>query len=217
MDPQAAPPRVTKADISREKVLRAAAQIFAERGYAGTTMRAVAARVGLRAASLYYHYRSKEELIEVVLLMALQGVSDGVRDALAALPAGASARARIEAAILAHLTVVVTFGDYALATRRVLNQVPAHVRQRHLPLRDAYSGVWLDLLEAARDAGELRKDVDLHLARTLILGALNSAIEWYRPGGKSLREVAEQVVILTEGMFARRLPLPDAGTRTRRV
>ena len=54
--------KVTKADISRERVLAAAAKIFVERGYAGTTMRAIADDVGLKAGSLYYHFPSKELL-----------------------------------------------------------------------------------------------------------------------------------------------------------
>lgn len=194
--------RQTKADLSRERVLEAAAKIFAERGYAGTTMRAVADRVGLQAASLYYHYRSKEELIEAVLAMGLGGVSAAVRSAVAAAPPGASARERLNIAILAHLTSVVTFGDHALATRRVLGQVPPHVRRKHVALRDAYSDFWLDLLEAASAAGELRSGTDLHLVRTFILGALNSVLEWYKPQGKPLDAIAQQFsLLITEGIF----------------
>lgn len=48
---------------ARERVLNAAAQLFAERGYAGVTLRDIAAAVGIRHASLYYHVPGgKEEL-----------------------------------------------------------------------------------------------------------------------------------------------------------
>jgi AcrR family transcriptional regulator len=200
---QSTPARTRKADVSRERVLGAAAKIFAERGYAGTTMRAVADRVGLQAASIYYHYRSKEDLIEAVIGTALIGVSHDVRLAVASLPPGASGRERIDSAISAHLTSVLTFGDYALASRRVLGQVPAHVRRKQIALRDAYSDFWLELLATAHEAGELRADLDLHLARTFILGALNSALEWYKPQGKALQEIARQFsLLIDEGIFA---------------
>lgn len=195
--------RPTKADVSRERVLDAAAKIFAERGYAGTTMREVAKRVGFRAASLYYHYHSKEDLIEAVLSMGMSAVVTSVESALSALPENASGRERIEAAILAHLDSVVTSGDYALASRRVLGQVPSHVRRRLVSMRDAYSDLWLQLLEAARASGELRADVDMHLARTFILGALNSVLDWYKPNGKTLPEIAHQFAVLSEGIFRR--------------
>ena len=200
---QKIPARTRKADISRERVLGAAAKIFAERGYAGTTMRAVADRVGLQAASIYYHYRSKEDLIEAVIGTALVGVSQAVHQAVASLPASASGRDRIDSAIFAHLTSVLTFGDYALASRRVLGQIPAHVRRKQIALRDAYGNFWLELLESARVGGELRGDLDLHLARTFILGALNSALEWYKPQGKALHEIASQFsLLIDEGIFA---------------
>jgi len=201
----------TKADISRERVLAAAAKIFSERGYAGTTMRAVATEVGLQAGSLYYHYRSKEELIEAVLDIGINGVSAAVRNAVAALPAQATGRERIETAIFAHLNGVMEFGAYALSARRVLGQVPAHVRRKHVRLRDAYGEFWLEQLEAAHRSGELRQEVDIRLARTFILGALNSAVEWYNPQGKALGEVASQFSLLVfDGLFA--APKPGHGS-----
>lgn len=190
--PVGSPTRKMKADLSRERVLKTAAQVFAERGYAGTTMRAVAERAGLQAGSLYYHYRSKEELIEAVLAMGLRGVADAVRLAVAAVPPSASARDRIGTAILAHLTSLVEYGDYALASRRLLGQVPPRIRRKHIALRDEYGDFWLGLLETAQAAGELRSGADLHLARTFTLGALNYALEWYRPNGKPLRDIGDE-------------------------
>lgn len=196
--------KVTKADISRERVLVAAAQSFAALGYAGTTMRAVAELVGLRAASLYYHYGSKEELVEAVLAAGIGDIARAVNGALEAMPATASARERLECALEAHLAALVGLGDFARASRRVLPQVPASLRRKHVALRDAYSELWLALLESARREGELRDDVDTHLARTFILGALNSAADWFKPGDKTLHEVAAQLVLVTRGIFRER-------------
>ena len=47
----------------REQILDAAAALFAEHGYAGTSTRAIADRVGIRQASLYYHFAGKDELL----------------------------------------------------------------------------------------------------------------------------------------------------------
>ncbi|MCF8471357.1 MAG: TetR/AcrR family transcriptional regulator [Sphingomonadaceae bacterium] len=195
-----------KATLSRERVLKTAAQVFAEKGYAGTTMRVVAERAGLQAGSLYYHYRSKEELIEAVLSMGLRGVADSVRLAVAAVPETASARELIDTAIIAHLTSLLEYGDYALASRRLLGQVPPRIRRKHIDLRDEYGDFWLALLETALGSGELRPGVDLHLARAFTLGALNYALEWYRPGGKPLEEIGSEFsLMICDGIFSRRL------------
>jgi AcrR family transcriptional regulator len=47
----------------REQILDAAAALFAEHGYAGTSTRAIAERVGVRQASLYYHFAGKDEIL----------------------------------------------------------------------------------------------------------------------------------------------------------
>jgi AcrR family transcriptional regulator len=51
----------------KEEILQVATRLFAERGYEGTSMNDVAERVGMRKASLFYHYATKDLLYEAVL------------------------------------------------------------------------------------------------------------------------------------------------------
>jgi AcrR family transcriptional regulator len=60
-------PRRQGGERTAEKILDAAEELFAERGYEGTTLRDVATRVGVRAPSLYNHFASKDELYAAVL------------------------------------------------------------------------------------------------------------------------------------------------------
>ena len=63
------PPSATrrKGERTAERILDAAEILFSERGFAGTTLRDVALRVGLRIPSLYNHFASKESLYSAVL------------------------------------------------------------------------------------------------------------------------------------------------------
>jgi len=56
-----------KGEITAERILDAAEALFAEHGYAGTTLRDVAERVGIRIPSLYNHFESKDALYAAVL------------------------------------------------------------------------------------------------------------------------------------------------------
>lgn len=183
---------ITKATVSRMRVLDAAARIFRDRGYSGTTMRAIGTEAKLKAGSIYYHFRSKDELIEAVLDLGITTVSDKVHDAIAALPPSSTYRDRIDAAISAHLHAIIAYGDYTLATRRVFGQVPRSVREKHIHKRDAYGRLWQKMLEAAQDAGELRADADTRLVRLFVVGALNWTVEWFNPEGKPLDDVASE-------------------------
>ncbi|WTW99843.1 TetR/AcrR family transcriptional regulator [Streptomycetaceae bacterium NBC_01309] len=63
-----------------DKVLSAAVELFAEHGFAGTSLQAIADRVGVTKAALYYHFRTKDELLDALLRPALNDL-DRVLDA----------------------------------------------------------------------------------------------------------------------------------------
>lgn len=188
--------KLAKSAISQTRVLDAAAKIFRDCGYAGTTMRAIADEADLKAGSIYYHYKSKDDLITAVLDLGIHSVTDSVKSALAALPDTATGRERIETAIRAHLSAIIQNGDYTLATRRVFGQVPEAIRVRNTRLRDSYAGIWQTILAEAQERGEFRTAINLSLVRLFILGALNWTVEWYKPGGRPIEDVAREFASL---------------------
>jgi AcrR family transcriptional regulator len=54
-------------ELSRERILDAATEIAAERGYEGTSIGAVSANCGLPASSIYWHFKDKDDLIAAVI------------------------------------------------------------------------------------------------------------------------------------------------------
>src|ERR1700747_2898541 len=86
------PKRRKRADgeLSRERILDAATEIAAERGYEGTSIALVSAKCGLPASSIYWHFKNKDDLIAAVIersfadwLKAWQGSAQGTaRDRL---------------------------------------------------------------------------------------------------------------------------------------
>src|SRR6201992_389176 len=63
------PTRRKRADgeLSRERILNAATEIAAERGYEGTSIALVSAKCGLPASSIYWHFKNKDDLIAAVI------------------------------------------------------------------------------------------------------------------------------------------------------
>ncbi|HAM25299.1 MAG TPA: TetR family transcriptional regulator [Microbacteriaceae bacterium] len=74
-----------------EQILDAAARLFVERGYAATSTRAIADAVGIRQASLYYHFANKEQILEVLLMRTVEP-SMRVAHHLEAAPAASAVR-----------------------------------------------------------------------------------------------------------------------------
>jgi AcrR family transcriptional regulator len=61
---------------TRDQILAAASDLFAERGFEQTSLREIAARVGITKAALYYHFPSKADLFEALVAPAFEGIRD---------------------------------------------------------------------------------------------------------------------------------------------
>ncbi len=183
--------RPRKSDLTRQRILDAAAKVFRAKGYAGARLADIAEAAGMQAGSLYYHFSSREELVEEVMRTGTLHTHEAVVAAVAA--AGSDPLVRLRAAIGAHVQSVIGISDLASATIKLFGQVPDEVWARVLVHQRAYGAVWRDLLSDARDAGLLRADVDLAAMRMAILGALNWTVEWYQPGGASPERLAKDI------------------------
>ncbi len=182
-----------KSDRTRQRILDTAAQEFRRRGYAGTKVNDIATAANMRAASIYYYFESKDQLFEEVLEIGLRLVFEAVRKAVSAVPPAASQRARIEAAVQAHLVMLHEYGDYSSANIRNFGQTPNEIQRRQLELRRSYGEYWRKLLQDAREAGELRPETDLSLLRMFVYGAMNWSLEWVKPGKLPATALARQL------------------------
>ena len=193
----ARPLRATRADSRLQTLLDVAAGLFAQRGYAATSMRDIALGVKMLPGSVYYHFASKE-----VLLVAIYEAGVGELEAAVhvALKPGAEPWARLEAACLAHLETVLKRSDYAQVLIRVLPEDVPPVAERLRTLRAGYEQVFRDLVAAL----PLPTGTDRHALRLMLLGALNWARFWFDPQGRETpRALARKFVgLLKEAQHA---------------
>lgn len=200
--PQVPAPPTRKSQRTRERILDAAAVCFRERGFAATRLSDIAERAELQAPSLYYHFSSKEELIEEVLALGVTRTFAHVRERVSAVPED-DPLGRLRAAIDAHLSMVVETGNYSAANLRLYGQMPDDIRKRLQRTQRTVGRYWAGLLADAQKAGAIRPDLDLPATRMLILGSLNWVSEWYRPGGLSPEELGRHATtILLDGIKA---------------
>jgi AcrR family transcriptional regulator len=169
----------SKSERSRDLILHAAAQLFRRQGFSATTLRQIADLAKTKACSIYYHFDSKEEILDEVLDRGLRHVFETVRNAVDR--AGkASHRRKIGLAIEAHLVALLETSDFTSANIRMYGQLPEHLKKPHRPLRRAYAEYWDQLFLNARRAGEIRADIEIVPLRMFVIGALNWTIEWFR-------------------------------------
>ena len=195
----------SRGEIKRQQILDAAAKVLARRGYAGTQLSEIAQQAQTQPGSLYYHFESREELIEEVLRQGVTLSFARARAVVDSLPPDTSALDRLAAALRAHLKFQLVESDYGRAAVRSMGQYPQDMWSRVNAKFRAYGEFFDGLIAAAMKAGELDPGVNRSALRMLILGAANWTPEWYRREGTSS---AEQI-----GDLLVRLLLRGVGTR----
>ena len=159
-------------------------ELFAETGFAATTVREIADAAGILSGSLYHHFDSKESMVDELVHEFLDG--------LAARPTAAGrrrgddpvttlrtlVRSRPSTAIGAdRATVAVMVNEWNL-----LRAVPAlRLPARDLTRRPSASG-WA-CSNAARESGAFRPDLDPWMLYRMIRDAIWVSVRWYRPDG----------------------------------
>ena len=180
-----------KSAVTRQLILDAAAKTLSRHGYHGTYLKDIAASINMQAGSLYYHFNSKEALMQEVLNKSIQLIRDIVEEEVDKLGHKPDFVSLLKAAIRGHLSAILRHADYTLASIRNYGQIPKSVHDFAQADRDAYENFWRELFEQAEKEGVIRSGVNTHLLRLALFGSMNWATIWYADSGTSVEDIAE--------------------------
>ena len=185
--------RIRKGERSRMRILDAAARLLSCRGYAATTLTDIAGAAEMQAGSLYYHFDSKDAIVEEVLSVGIDHARGAINAALEALGSEAKGSDRLAEAIVAYVNCIVAESNFTVANIRCYNESPPQTRESlNVPLRD-FTNLWVNLLAEGQSDGSLRDDANAKVLARIMISGLNSLASWYRPGGElRLEDLARQ-------------------------
>ena len=152
-----APERIRKGERTRTRILDAAADVLARKGYAAATLTEIASVAKMQAGSLYYHFDSKDAIVEEVLAVGLEHARDAIRAALNAAGDEASGHDRLTAAVVAYVTAITLDSDFTKANIRCFEESPEATREPCSSTARFVTAV--RLIEAGQRDGSLRDDV----------------------------------------------------------
>lgn len=191
------PPEARDDGNRRQELIRAAAHLFRQQGFAATSTRDIATACGMRSGSPFYHFDSKQALLAAVM-------EEGMRFAVARqaeVLAGAGAPGqplvpRFRAMVRSHLDVLLgPDSDFIPVMLYEWRSLTPAQREAVVALKNTYEAPWSDLLAELHAAGHLRGDPAL--ARLLMFGALNWSARWFDPTRRaSLNDVTDAALQL---------------------
>ena len=200
-----------KSGQTRRAILLSAAKLFKEEGYNATTMRRIADAASLEAGSIYYHFKSKDQILDEVLDIGVRQLYGEVKIIIEqARTQGTSFRETFIRLVDSHLNFLLTRSDFTSANIRNYPILTAKRRMHHRPLREGYAELWRAFLQQAQDAGNLRKDISVILVSQFILGAMNWTTEWYDTARYPVGMLSERLSkLLLDGMCGRGATVAD--------
>lgn len=181
----------SRGENRREALLDAAAAMFAAKGYDGTSIRDIAGAVGMLPGSLYYHFKSKEELLLAVYRKGVARFEAAIDAALG--ETAAEPWQAIEAACAAHLSILLDGGDYArIVSPEFVRSFPPDMVPVLNAERDRYERHFEKLIAAL----PLDPETDRWLFKVALFGSLNWSQTWYRKGRYTPGDLASAFIAM---------------------
>jgi AcrR family transcriptional regulator len=158
------------------EIIDAAARVFAERGFHGASTQDIADVLGIRQASLYYYFASKEAALELVCLRGVEGFFES---ATAIAKGTGNCANRLSRLIDSHLSPLIDRPHYVRVFQNERQHLPAESRRRIGKWSRGLERIFEDVLKEGVRKGEFRSDIDTRLVTLAILGMANWVAVWY--------------------------------------
>ena len=183
----------------RDKILAAAVQLFAEYGYHAATMRDIAQIAGIQAASIYYHYPSKQTLLVEIMETHMRKLNANL-ERIVSKPH--EVQQRLYEAISNHILLHTTYKSEFFIIDTEIRALEGDNRGKILAMRDYYEDLIQGLLHEGMEQGVLYQ-TDVKISSYAIIAMCTEVAQWFRPSGRlNVQQVIEiYFQMITKGLL----------------
>jgi AcrR family transcriptional regulator len=187
----------------RGQILRNAARVLLEHGYERASMDVIADEAGLTKRGLYYHFKSKTELLFAVMTFAMDELE---RETFAAIVKTDNAEDKLRSILHTHAWMITREHDraFTLLITTELGSLEPEDRRIVVQRLRSYRSLIQATLEQLAGEGKLRPGTDPAVAAHTLMGMVAWLSFWYRPGGRL--EGAAIADMVTEEALAAVIP-----------
>lgn len=188
----------SKNNTRKDVIIAKAARLFREKGYSATSMRDLAENVGVEAASLYNHIRSKSEILQEICFKTANRFMDQISEVEAS---DQKCIAKIEAILRFHIRQIVHSYEEVYVMDREWKHLTDPYLSNMQSQRRSYRQRIAAIIEEGIRKGEI-KAIDAPTAVLIILHAVSGIESWHRSVKRISADMLEDnmVMILVEGL-----------------
>jgi AcrR family transcriptional regulator len=177
----------------KDLILQKAAAMFREKGFAATSMRDLAETVGIEAASLYNHIRSKNEILEAICFDVANRFNTNI-DIVEA--SKQSSIAKVESLLRFHIRQMVENYEEVFVSDREWKHLEEPYLSNFQNQRRSYRKKFASIIEDGMQKNELRR-IDAPTAVLIILHAVSGIESWHRSKARiNDRELEDNMIMI---------------------
>lgn len=181
--------RAQKMAKKKQEILRSAAAVLIEKGYQGTTMEEIAAKLLMTKGSMYYYFKNKDDLLYQCHLMIMEICLDGIEKVI---DSEHNPIEKLRSAIKEHILLATREKSMFMALSKPNHNFSDEQLKEVLELRKNYSHYFDRIINEGIEK-QVFNPVDVRMVRLIILGALNWIQEWYDQNGPQTAEEISEV------------------------
>ncbi len=189
---------IMKHSSRKVEIIAKASHLFKEKGYSAVTVRDIAQAMGIKAASLYNHIQSKQEILSVLVMDLARTFTDGMNSILVS---KGTPLQKIESLIEMHIDITVNQSEALAALNNDWMHMPEDDVVAFVRMREAYEENFRKIIKQGIESGEI-KPRHPEVILFSILSTLRTLYLWYQKRGKLDVNVLKRdmVAVLIEGM-----------------
>ena len=172
----------------KELILAEAAKLFKEKGFGGTSMRDLAEKVGMEAASMYNHIKSKDEILELICfkianqyisqLQEIENTNQSFQD-------------KLNAIIGLHVQLIIEDSASVSVANNDWKYLSEEKKNQYKQIRKSYEKSFANIIEQGMQNGEFKK-MNVSVALFTMLSSLRWIELWYKPSRKITPQELEE-------------------------
>lgn len=162
-----------KSETRKEEIISTAAMLFKNKGYSAVTMRDLATAMGIKAASLYNHINSKQDILNAIIISIAEAFTDGMK---AVMKSEEHTLNKLKQIVALHVKIT-SSNTSGMAS---LNNDWMHLEEQldyYLKLRNDYESNFLTIIQNGISAGELKPN-NPEIIMFSMLSTLRSLYLW---------------------------------------
>ena len=185
----------------RDVIINVAADLFKEKGYKASSMRELATRVGVEAASLYNHIKSKDELLKEICFAVLKKFHTHLERLENEKLTGVE---KVEKIVRFHVNEMMVNYEHVYVTDQNWRMLEEPGLTQYRELRRQYRRRFSAIVQKGIDANEI-KQLDANSIVMVILNAIAAVDQWHRIIHKVRSEDLENIIVsmLVDGIIKR--------------